>query len=704
MATIETTTNSTPFQYPGNRYVALANGHGELRTLVKTSTADTYKLRGSTDGGTTWNDITGSTIVRANIADAGEIYIDNFDWVYWVYRLNLTSQDIILYRRFGNGGWTNEQEVGRVGNGGVAGTIYSGMSIVTHLHSTGWTHVAIAVGTNVGGNQGVTLLGGTIDNVGNLMDGNYRFSGTKQWLYPGTAGRVGPSIDIEHGGDGYDTSFSTPNLWCTFGRTELRMVKVAWSGDGWTGSPGATKLVAGTITAVDTTPAKWDGSRFISVIRDPVSTSKVLILERNRANSTTQTRQSATAHPQGVIRQATMSYGVFSGNVRIYAVGTSTAVVYYIDYVRATNSWTAWTSTGLAAVLGANVDNYGARISDYGYSAYGLYTAASGAPNTLTYTAQATNQAPTAPTWVTPTSGAAQDVAVSLPLDWQHNDPDPGDAQLAYALSRQVGAAALEYWRASDSTWQVAEVKNTSGTTALTLTATQWSIDGTANGATDPNHSYKVKTWDLTDVASVYSAALIVVPSAKVNPAITAPTAASTLTGTTVTVTWTATEQTQYRMQMNITSGIQVYDSGWVTDAAARSLAIPYILADNGNYTVTLTTKNLEGLASTVQTRQFLVDYVPPMSPTIVASPMPLAGIMRVTITNPTPAGGAPAVASQELWRRVVGDTSAGVRIGANLANAAVVDDWQAIGGVAYEYRSIVTGTNGTSTTGAWFT
>lgn len=697
MSTIETTTNTTPFQYPGNRLTVLHNGNNRLRTLVKTSTADTYKLRESLDGGTTWNDVSGSSLTRTNIVDIGSIYADNFDWTYWVYRLNLTNQDIILFRRFSNatGSWTNEQEIGRVGNGGVAGTVYSGLDVVTHLHSTGWTHIAVAVGYNSGGNQGLKLLGGTIDNVGNQMDGNYRFSGTTSWLYAGTAGRIGPSIDKEHGGDGYDTTFSTPNLWVTFGRTELRMIKVPWSGDGWSGSPGSTKLISGTISAVDTVPSKWDGSRFISVMKDPVSTSRVLLIERDRSNSTTSQRQTPTNHPQGVIRQATMSYGVFTKNVRIYAVGTSTGVPYYIDYVRATNSWTTWVTTGVSAILGANVDNWGVRISDYGYSHYGLYTAASGAPNTLTYTPQAINQTPTAPTWLAPTSGVAQDTAASLLLDWQFNDPDPGDLQSAYALSRQIGAGSLNYWRASDSTWQVTEQKNTSGTTAVTL-ASSW------GAGTDANYTFKVKTWDTSDVASVYSDAVVIIPSVKVNPSITAPTAASTFTGAVITTTWTATEQTQYRVLLNITSGNLVHDSGWIANGSDRSYLIPYTLADGGNYTISLTTKNNEGLSSTTQTRQFFVDYIPPMTPTLVATPSTLNGYTSVVITNPTPAGGAPALSNQDLFRRVNGDTGPGIRIAKALASGATHPDWKAIHGIAYQYSVVAYGTNGTSVQGSW--
>jgi hypothetical protein len=73
-----------------------------------------------------------------------------------------------------------------------------------------------------------------------------------------------------------------------------------------------------------------------------------------------------------------------------------------------------------------------------------------------------------------------------------------------------------------------------------------------------------------------------------------------------------------------------------------------------------------------------------------------------VTIVNPTPGGGQPAVATQDLYRRPVGDTSSGTPIARGLSNAAVFADWKTVSGVAYEYRAQVFGTTGATTFSAW--
>jgi hypothetical protein len=694
LATIATTTITNPFQYPGNRLLARFTSSAKYHCLVRATTANNYVLYRSTDGGSSWAPYL--THVRANIVDVGSITLDPNGNTWWTYRVNESSLDKIYIVRFDwNSYITAEVLLGSAGNGGVAGAVYSGLDVISQYVSNG-AYIVVAAGTQIGGTQGVTLFGTFSDSSGVVFANNSIISGTRQWLYTAAAGRSGPQIDKEHNGNGFDAS--SPNLWVSFMRSDLRLVKLAWNGSNWVGPSSATLITSG-MTARDTSPSLWDGTRFIMVAPDPISTDVVMLIERNKSNSTTTTRRS-TSHPTGVIRQATMAYDATSNDVRVYAIGTSTAVLYFCDYIRATDTWTAWTSAALT-IIGANVDNFGAKMSSYGDARHGLYTATGTTPFTLTYTPQTLTYNPNTPTWASPTNGAAGDVAASLVLDWNFTDPDPGDSQARFALSRQVGTGTLEYWRTSDNTWQLTEQQNTSGTTALTLTATQWSLDGLANGAADPIHTYKVKVWDQALNTSAYSAGLGVLPSSIVNPAITAPTVAQVITTDHVTITWTAAEQTQYRIRLNVQAGAQVYDSGWINDSATRSVLVAYLLPNSTAWTLTLNTRNLEGLPSADQTRDFSVSFTPPATPTLIVAPLRDAGVIRTKITNPSPTGTQPAVVDQELWRRVVGTVDV-VRMAAALASNTVYDDWQAVSGVIYEYQATTRGNNGTSISGAW--
>jgi hypothetical protein len=212
-----------------------------------------------------------------------------------------------------------------------------------------------------------------------------------------------------------------------------------------------------------------------------------------------------------------------------------------------------------------------------------------------------------------------------------------------------------------------------------------------------------VKTRDVGALDSPYSAALVLTPSARVNPTISAPTAAQVLTTNYVTVSWTVSEQKQYRITLATNpGGLVVYDSGYVNSPTTTSVTLPYTLADNTGWTVSLTTTNLEGLASTTQTRNFTVDYIEPPTPTIVATAVPASGWISVAITNPAPSGGQPALQSVDLYRRLTSAADAGTRIATGLNGNATVLDWRAAARTAYQYQAVAFGANGTQIAGAW--
>lgn len=536
MSTIATTTNTTPFIYPATTLLDRSPTTGYLYALVKATTANQYDVYRSVDNGTNWSLLV--SLTRTAIQEIGSIFISNTNQLYWCYRTNESSQDRIYFRQLdlGTAAWTGEVLTGSPANGGVAGAVHTGMDLHVVITAVG-TYIAIGVGTVVGGLRGLTLYGVTI-NANGYAYNNSIFTGTRQWLPVAGTGRISPSLDIEHTGDA--KTAATPHLWCVFGRGELQIVKLSWTGAGWSGPTTSTTLQSG-LASHDSIAGRWDGTRHVSVVANPASTSTVLLVERDRANSTT-TARTSPAHPTGVVRNTTVSYNQVSGDARVYAVGTSTSVLYYVDFIRATGLWSSWTSVLASAVLGANADNYGVRRSSYGNARYDVYSAISGAPNTLTHTQQTLSYAPNIPTWTGPTNGAAADVNAPLPLTWAFTDPDTADSQTAYAVSRQIGAGALAYWRASDSTWQATEQKNTSTTNGLILPAA-W------GAGSDANHTYKVKVWDVSDTASGYSAGLVVVASVTVTPTITAPTVAQVLTSPTVNAVWTVAEQTAYRVR-----------------------------------------------------------------------------------------------------------------------------------------------------------
>lgn len=632
MATIATTTVANPLQWPSTTLIDYSNHSGAdtgYFALVRATTANTYEIWRTVNNGVSWTLY--SSLVRANIAEVGSIYASSQGHISWCYRTNESSQDRIYYRRLDlhNATWSAEVLLSNNVNGGVAGSFWGGCDVITVDYGANGSYQAGMVIAAQTDNGGAWLLGFNTLPGGQPQLNHGVMAGPRQF-FPVTAvsGHHSPSIDLEHAGG---KTSNVPNLWVCYGRNQILLNKIAWNGHGWI-VPTGMVAVNSVTTNRDYIPGRWDGQRFLMVRYGGGST--VTLYERNKANTSTTVR-TTPAHPQGTVRSAGLGHNSQNFNTRVFAVGTSTNDLYYVDYTRATGIWGSWTLVSGTDITGANVDNYSIRRTTIPNAKYDVLTAHAGVD--IVHQALGLTFAPQVPTWVFSNvpyvDGSAADVAASLLLDWQFNDPDPNDTQSAYALSRQVGSGALEWWRASDSTWQVAEVQNTSAVTEVTLTATQWSLDGAAGGATDPPHTFRVRTWDSTAVASNYSAGLVLIPSSKVNPTISTPVDSSTWVLDKLTVNWTVAEQSAYQAQITFV-GFIIEDSGKVV-SSATSHTFQRLMENNFNFGVRLTTWNAEGLKSDHDENAFSVRFVQPRTPTVVLEPQPTRGRIQVAVTNP---------------------------------------------------------------------
>lgn len=676
MAQVATTTIADALAPPTTPAVARDHTNGRLYVLVRTGT-DTLTLYRSTDSGGSWASYAAFT--HTGMQEWGSLVVDRHGWAHLAYRIGASSTDTIWYRRcnLSTAAWSSGLQCsGTDANGGVNGSIIQGVDLAVVRNPNGSYAIAVAGAYTRASvpSYGLWVVGVSITSSGTVYSNNGIILNNRAWFTVGATagGRMGVTCEVEHTGDGFTSA--TPHLWVSWGRATLRMVKLAWQGSsvGWSG-PSNHQIIRATVPALDYAAGRWDGQQWLMGVISPDDSTVVRIYQRNQANTATTTFDTPV-HPQGVIRNLAVSYEEKTRNIRVLAIGTSTAVLYYVDYVRATSTWTAWATVTATAVLG-NTEWSVRRGGSAGNARHDVITGVSGAPNTIQHTALSASSVPNIATWDTAAqpylSGGAANVNAALTLDWVFADPDPGQTQGSYAVSRQIGAGTIQYWRASDSTWQVAEVQNASATSALTLAAS-WGADS------DAAHAYKVKVWDSAGVPAVaYSTALTLVPSVPVNPAFTAPAAGGTIATDTVTVSWTAAQQTAYRIVLATTGGAQtVHDTGKVI-SSDTSLVVPYTLATGTSWQVTLYTYNTEGLISTGQTRSFSVVYSPPPAIASTLTPLPAQGIIRITPIVTAPVGTQPAIITRELWRR----PSATPVLNANPSMAGNVTGWTVGGG-----------------------
>lgn len=658
---ITTTTagSSSGFSSPANSDMDRSPLTNHLWVVCRTTTTQISIFK-STDLGVSWG-AQGSFTVTG-LVDLGEMRIDSAgDFIHMAYLANTSSRDRVYYRQIQISSGTADLSFAaiEVHNGGTStpqSYLYSACVLPYKRKATEYA-VLVGAGVRSSGTTGFKVFGVVSYNKTNTWIPwvkNQLIVSTRYWSRTGDDTQIATTMDIEHNGDGITAS--TPNVWLTGQILDrLYLVKFPWTGSSWS-SPCSATLIATGRNAVPDNTGRWDGTRFVMSSPRP-STAQLDVFERNQSNTSTITRTSPSHPNGGTITSNTLTINHITQDFRLFATSSSgTQNIYYVDYFRGTDTWGSWNTVSGTVVFA----NWGARRGSQGLFQYDLYQESGTTPWTLSNVVMAVGGVPTAATWVfgtgtTPTvSGQAFDVTSSLRLDWLFNDPNPTDVQLKYALSRQIGAASIQYWRTSDSTWQSTEQQNTTATTEVTLTTGQWVGGG---GAADLPHVYKVKTWDPANNPAVsYSDGLTIVPSTRVDPTLTSPTAAQILNAGQVVATWTVSEQSAYRVTVtDTTTSAIVNDTGFVTDAVALSYEVPVVLYDGFQGSLTLQTKNLEGLASVIRTVAFSVDYVEPVAPVISAiAAVPLLGGINVTVTQAGPSGAQPDTIAMDLWRRNV--------------------------------------------------
>lgn len=535
----------------------------------------------------------------------------------------------------------------------------------------------------------VALNGPTYTNKYNYFNtgGNYRNLGVVG------GGQAWPSIDFKHTGDGKNISGVLDILICelsgdgsNYGRNRF-----TWNGNGFNSSFVFVNTSGSNPTnpaAQTKRPMRID-AQSRCLIPQLTGNDTMCVVEYD-ASWTSRTNRYALAHPQGTVTSAALTYDT-NGNIYLFAVGTTNNVLYQSTYARGTDSWTAWAVVNATAL--SNPNSFSIRRGTLGSRLDSMTETGAGTFQLASQQTVITGN-PFAPTWNAPTNNAAQNVSAALLLDWNFLDPDVSDTQSAFAVSRQIGAGALAYWRASDSTWQPAEVQNTSTVDQLSL-ASGW------GAGTDANHQYKAKVWDSSSLASPYSSALTVIPSVQVNPTITAPTAAQVIASASLTVTWTVAEQTVYALQIDRDLG----GANWSTEFTATGTTATSVLVPNlvngGSYRALLQTRNNEGLASAVIQVLFSVSFTPPPTPTITfpALVAPYSYVVAVLVTNPA---GSPAPSVNTIERRKGTDDTTISTLSTVVPVNGTYYDGTVRSGTDYQYRATAYTAGGALAIGAW--
>ncbi|GAA2516618.1 hypothetical protein [Winogradskya humida] len=539
--TITTTTDATALDFPGQSFIDTKVKSGGTSLFAVTLLGTQLNIwRSANSGAGAWAAQPGMALTRAGIQELGGWFVDVFGYGHLTYRVYEGGRDRIMYRRVNlesnPNAWGGELMVCEAITG-AAGQVYTGSDLVA-IKAGQACIVAIAAAFTQGATQGVELHAFRITTGQAFPSSSPRataevFAGTRKWTWSGS-GRQTPVVEVQHGEDGHTAP--SPHLWVVMGRTRVLAAHLIWSGSRWTG-PAAAAPIDNTQVPQDSIAARWTSERLVVAGVLAASPDAVSLVVRDSSNAWSSTR-STPVHPAGNIRSKAISYDWMTRLPRIWAVGTSSNLLYYIDQTG--EGWTDWALFSTTPLQ--DYRSYGVRRGSWGNLRYDLlWEPAGSSPYSLVHVQQTLAYPPDTPDWTypTPASGSAVNVGDALQLNFTFSDPDPQDVQTGYALSRQVGTGVVQYWRESDRSWQNVEIKNATGSNYVELAA-GW------GAFADSPHAYRARVWDGNDSGSAYSQPIIVIPSAPAEPVLTQPVDGTVWTAEALNATWTVAEQTAH--------------------------------------------------------------------------------------------------------------------------------------------------------------
>ncbi|MHB1323996.1 MAG: fibronectin type III domain-containing protein [Coriobacteriia bacterium] len=166
---------------------------------------------------------------------------------------------------------------------------------------------------------------------------------------------------------------------------------------------------------------------------------------------------------------------------------------------------------------------------------------------------------------------------------------------------------------------------------------------------------------DTFQVATTYANAManIAIATSGTQSGTHTATADRVVTSPSLTVTWAyydaeSTAQTARKVTLYDAAGTTALWTEEVADAAT-SRVIPYALADGVGYKIGVKLRDGAGLWSVEDVHAVTVDYLEPMTPTLVVTLNETDASATITITNPEPTGGRPIVTENRVYRVVAG-------------------------------------------------
>lgn len=584
--------------------------------VVAAGSPGAAKFFKSSNGGATWAYAAGSDISLGQSTAVPSLFIDadgyaHVSWIAW----NKDPQ-VVQYAR-GKPTGTSTTDTGwswtTLTISPASGRTGVDSDLVAFRQGTGWVaFVVYGLGSSSSGAQVARV---TISASGALAVAATTMgplTGLQAW-------QVG-SIEFNHTGDG-KTAAALPHIYLTTAvqgtSAPVRVQRALYSGGSWTWEAPVTAATGN--VAQTTVCSVWDGGLLMTAVALNSATINVYEWD-GAAGSVTARNPPAAPGGTGTVLGLSLSHDPATDDIYLAYYDVTDGDIRWSKFTRGANTWSAW---AVAVTRTASADDGKVQLVRHPSRDSVDMVFAIGSGTSWTIQSQqlaALVRTPSAPTLISPASGASLDLAAGATFTWAYNPVSPGDTQQAWAFQRVYGATT-EYWNAGSQSWSGTIVWNT--TVAATPTSAVFAAGQWTTGTT---YTWTVRTRSSTGADSAFASGRSVTATTAPVVVVTGP-SGLTFADSSPNVVWTYTcldAQRDYRIKIiaeqagidpDVTTA--VWDSGVVSSSIGRFARVGVSLTNGGAYRAYVKATSSAAVESTWSYSQFIISIVPPNGPLV---------------------------------------------------------------------------------------
>ncbi len=569
----------------------------------------------SMDGGSTWTYASGSDLSLRQSSAVPSFFIDadgyaHVSWITWN-----NDPQLVIYARgtpSGGGGWSWSQltispAVGRLG---------VDSDVIAFRSGAGWV---AWIGWNTLGN------GGHTSRVNVSATGTLTVGATLSDPPSGLGGYQPAAMEFAHTGDGRTPSPTPHILYTSFiqgTNGPIRLNRAVYSGGSWTWDTPVTGAASANI--LQTTLCQvYDGTRLMVAYAVSGSATILCFEWVPGAGSVTARNPPAAPGGTGEVLGLSLSADPETGDLYLAYYDATDGDIRWSKFTRGSTSWSAWAVAVTQSPPSDGSDGKVQLVRHPSRDSVDMIFAQGGGTTWDIYSQQlaALVRAPTAPTLLSPASGALADLAAGQTFTWAYNPVSPGDSQQGYYF-RRTFSATTEYWNESTQAWVGSPVLNTSSSPQAVFGSGKWT--------TGTTYTWSARTRSSTGADSPWASDRTVV--ATTAPVVVATAPEGIVYGdSTPLVGWTYTgvdAQRSYEVKVftetavatggfDPSSSTPTWTSGVISSAIARTARVGLALADGVGYRVYVRATNAVSVTSAWSNISFVISIAPPDGPVV---------------------------------------------------------------------------------------